>query len=352
MRDRIINDPFKFMQQFTVRLDLTQQQGYISKRLLFIDQAWKTSSQSLPLTPLPVVRGIATGERSNITIIDMKVNSDLYKSLPEELLENTFRVKTPNGGMHLYFKYDSRLNSIYDILSGVSVLNNERFTFAGGSYTVYSEDKPIIAMPATLFDTLNDAQTHPENDLVVKFDEVFSALGDDWFSDRNILRTLVFALRNTKSSKQAIINTISKSIIERNGWYDIYMIEALIEERMTYIDKRYTLTTLKRDAMVRYGDEEFDAKLRHIKLLREEEADKKRYPRLRYVPTALTRLRDIKNVYPTLTARKLLARNELFIATFKHVCRHCSSIHQKDCCDQYDYRQRTTAQYIQNVSIV
>lgn len=74
------------------------------------------------------------GEISNIMVIDLDVNhgsTDGFESFKEfiselseeekEIIRNTFQVRTPNGGIHLYFQYKKGLKNKANYLPGVDI---------------------------------------------------------------------------------------------------------------------------------------------------------------------------------------------------------------------------------------
>jgi len=76
--------------------------------------------------------GLITGYRNNITVVDLD-----FKEVPEDdhsFIEkfgtkfiktfNTFTVKTPSGGYHLYFKYDSEIRQTQNKLLGIDIRND------------------------------------------------------------------------------------------------------------------------------------------------------------------------------------------------------------------------------------
>ncbi len=74
--------------------------------------------------------GLVTGEKSNIMVIDLDNKPDKdgngieeFQKILDELgvIVDTFTVKTPNNGLHLYFKYREGLKNTAGILPGVDI---------------------------------------------------------------------------------------------------------------------------------------------------------------------------------------------------------------------------------------
>ena len=55
--------------------------------------------------------GIVTGKSNDITVIDLDVYKNGFEFPFEYMSINTPIIKTPNGGYHIYFKYDSEFRN-------------------------------------------------------------------------------------------------------------------------------------------------------------------------------------------------------------------------------------------------
>eukprot|EP00960_Hanusia_phi_P019106 563173-Hanusia_phi.AAC.1 len=109
------------------------------------------------LSPLPFY-AVLTGEISNIIGVDIdnyKVVDGKVQGCPEfeELCakSNTYTVKTPTGGYHYYFKYDSDIKSTtifgyVDVQSDGKCLIAPNIKRTDGTYEVINE-APILEMP-------------------------------------------------------------------------------------------------------------------------------------------------------------------------------------------------------------
>ena len=119
---------------------------------------------------------LLTGKDSNIIVIDIDKNhgdksvdgeesfKELIKDLSEDDKEqavNTFAVKTPNGGTHLYFKYKEGLKNKANYVAGVDIRTDGGLIVLPNSkvkvnddirkYTI-TNDNNINEMPKALFD--------------------------------------------------------------------------------------------------------------------------------------------------------------------------------------------------------
>lgn len=119
---------------------------------------------------------LLTGKHSNTIVIDIDKNhgdgsvdgeesfEDLIRDLSEEdkqQINNTFTVKTPNGGTHLYFKYKKGLKNKANYAPGVDIrTDGGLITLPGSKVNVNDEvrayqilkDTNIDEMPQSLFD--------------------------------------------------------------------------------------------------------------------------------------------------------------------------------------------------------
>ncbi|WP_250674119.1 phage/plasmid primase, P4 family [Paraclostridium ghonii] len=125
---------------------------------------------------------LITGKASGIMVLDLDRNHgdntkdgvEAYKQLINslEMTEeeqqqafNTFTVKTPNGGLHLYFKYRKGLKNSSNSDLSIDIRTDGGIIITPGSlrkikedikeYTVY-KDNPIHDMPIPLFDNLTE----------------------------------------------------------------------------------------------------------------------------------------------------------------------------------------------------
>lgn len=129
-------------------------------------EKWPDIKKSMEI-PVGNNVGVIAGKRSNITVLDIDKQDDGLKYWKHILKYNdkfvTPIVKTPNGGLHIYFKYNKKLKSSiklqlgehkigWDVLNDgkqvvlpPSVIDKKKYSW------VYKLDEhPIIPMPLWL----------------------------------------------------------------------------------------------------------------------------------------------------------------------------------------------------------
>lgn len=97
--------------------------------------------------------GIVTGKLSGITVVDIDTKGD--EVVPLETFPETYTVKTPSGGYHLYYKYDASIKqtaNTYPQFPHVDIRNDGGYVVAAGSdkYEVVKQMEPQ-AFPKKLF---------------------------------------------------------------------------------------------------------------------------------------------------------------------------------------------------------
>ncbi|MGJ8620679.1 MAG: bifunctional DNA primase/polymerase [Methylophilaceae bacterium] len=107
--------------------------------------------------------GIATGESSDLTIIDIDIGNKGGAETWIELIQehgepDTLVVETPSGGSHFYFKFNSSLKTSSNTLGkGIDVRNEKGYVVAppslhrsGSHYKWLNEGTPLANLPAHL----------------------------------------------------------------------------------------------------------------------------------------------------------------------------------------------------------
>lgn len=99
--------------------------------------------------------GIVTGKISGITVVDIDVKGD--EVVPLETFPETFTVKTPSGGYHLYYEYDKSIKqtaNTYPQFPHVDIRNDGGYVVGpgsmGGKYEVVNQ-MPVQPFPKKLF---------------------------------------------------------------------------------------------------------------------------------------------------------------------------------------------------------
>ena len=102
--------------------------------------------------------GIVTGKISGITVVDIDVKGDTV--VPLETFPETYTVKTPSGGYHLYYQYDPAIKqtaNTYPQFPHVDIRNDGGYVVgpysdngAGGEYEIVNNKTPQ-KFPQSLF---------------------------------------------------------------------------------------------------------------------------------------------------------------------------------------------------------
>ena len=92
-----------------------------------IEEWWQTNSDANI--------GIATGEMSGITVVDVDPRNDGMKSLEDLKIEHglvpeTVMSQTGGSGLHLYYKYDSAIRSSSSFRSGIDIKSDGGYVIA------------------------------------------------------------------------------------------------------------------------------------------------------------------------------------------------------------------------------
>lgn len=149
---------------------------------------WIKSAEELSNTKPYPTYGLVCGQASGIMVVDLDVNHgetgangiENFKKILETLSEqnqetvkNTFIVRTPNGGLHFYFKYiegsrnDSSTDYKIDIRSegGLIVAPSSKVKNNAGKIAEYNpiNDNEIQEMPIELYDKLIPLMSGSQN---------------------------------------------------------------------------------------------------------------------------------------------------------------------------------------------
>ena len=102
--------------------------------------------------------GVVTGKISGITVVDIDTKGDTV--VPLDAFPETFTVKTPSGGYHLYYRYTTKITQSanqYPQFPHVDIRNDGGYVVGPGSengkYKVVNDMEPV-AFPVGLFGTV------------------------------------------------------------------------------------------------------------------------------------------------------------------------------------------------------
>lgn len=279
---------------------------------------------------------ILTGCKSAITVIDTT-----YESV---FLGNTeFMTVTPSRGAHHYFQYESKLQSIYDTLPGVSVLNDGRYVFAGYGYP-NGRNHFIPKMPESVLNQLLSSQER--RFIHDKFYDLLMRLPDEWFQDDDKYTDLCHGMRNSReTSLDCCVDTMRTAIVDKFG-YRPKTFDKPFREKISAKRERFAMCALGKKIRVAIPDD-YDLWKAHWK-----HGNPNRKPVMTYQDGSLTKLSDLKAKHTgELTAKMLAEMNPRWTSVKLKICKNCEKRHLKGCCDSYSSINRTCAVFIKNVTL-
>jgi len=320
------------------------------KHLNKVSPNWTHLSESMPIQEYDEYNyiAIATGRRSDCTIIDVSYNSPLLHQLISlEMAKSIRTVRTPNNGFHYMFKYEKSLESIYNTREGVNVLNNNRFALRGKRYRV-SADLPLTKMPENVLRALQDYQNNPDP-IHQRSYELLSILSSEWFTERERYMRLIHTLRNLDTTDKVARATMRRLLVDRHDYVDERELIADFGGAMNSRQKRLTLAGLAKVAKEDYPQEfaEYHARWKSRKPIARA-AKKKMY----YKHGSMVKLCDLKAAQYDITAVKLLKQNAEWTITVLKICKHCREKHKKECCLLYENKGRLSCTYVNNIELL
>lgn len=301
---------------------------------------WFDLKVGLPITAGSYY-GSPTGPLNNLTVIDCSEGFSMR--LPAEVRSCIATVLTHSGHLHMYFSYDPRLHTYYG--DTFKVLNDNAFACGGGQTYHIKNDCPISAIPDALFDLLMSAQesrnASPPVAIHRKIYDVFMSVPDSWFYDQYEYFRLIRVLRNTDIDSRVQHATLKRVWLDRFGYYDNQKAMSDMNlDIISYEDRRYKLGTLKR-----YLADMHPALHGRIN-------EVKPPLRLAFRDGEMTKLSDIKEVMPSMTATKLVEIDRRYVSKRKQMCRYCKKPHIKGCCKRYDRKARSMCIFVCNIQLV
>jgi len=291
--------------------------------------------------------GVATGRRSDCTIVDVSYNSPLlYQLVSIEMTKSIRTVRTPNNGFQYMFLYEKSLESIYSTRKGVNIYNDNRFALRGKRYRV-SVDQPLTKMPDQLLRTLLDYQNNPESIHCQSY-ELLSILPREWFTERERYMRLIHTLRNIETTNKEARATMRKLLVDQHDYVDERELLADFSGHMNSKQKRLTLTGLAKVIKVDYPQEYAEW---HIKWKSRRSVARAPKKKMYYKHGALVKLCDLKAVQYDITVAKLLKKNAEWTSIIKNICTYCKERHKKGCCDDYNRNKNSSCLFINNIEI-
>ncbi len=327
--------------KFPVHLDLViNNNNKRAKKVKSMPDDWKHSkTTSIPASDN---YGILTGAINNITVVDISANETFDWNIV-----NTFKVRTPSQGMHLYFQYEANLNSIYNVVPNISVLNDNCCVFFGSGYRVI-ENLPIAQMPQVLVSQFSSQRTPTlDNTIDLEYYDLLNILDNSWFNKHELIIKLVHLIRNTNMPETMRIPTLRKLTYHRSMYFNDDTFIGYFQQPMNSIQKRYKIATIakviKNQFPVQYND-----------WLIKWHPRKADYSMLfKYKKGAFVKISSIQAKYKrVITPSRLAEINPEFTVATKHVCKSCLNPHLKGCCDDYSRTNRTSCVFVNNIELV
>lgn len=311
------------------------------KQVVSIHKDWKGLTTSIP-TDGHDHYGILTGKKNKITVVDLSEDIDFPVDISGI---GMFNVSTPAFGTHYYFQYEEKLESIYNTLPGVSVINDRGCVFFGATYKLLNR-YPIAKMPDALFNILYDQQINrPVEPINQELYELFSILPSKWFNEEDLTIQLIHVMRNENASRKVRnMETLRRLLDEQSEMYYEQAFVKRYNARMSYKQQRFGLPALKKIIKSDYPDQ-YDEWFNKWKISKSVEL-----PQLIYTPGASIKLSDLKTACKAkLTVSTILQMDNRFTLSVHNICKFCLNKHKKDCCDNYERTVRKICQFIDNV---
>lgn len=314
------------------------------KKAISVYDSWRQLTRSVEHK---MNYGIRTGRISNLTVLDFAFNSPAYDIVQAKRL---YTVDTPSRGMHYYFQYEASLDSIYNTFPGVSVMNDNRFVFAGHNYRPHDDECPISVMPPNLVDLLRRQQSIVKP-IHQKCYDLFNVLPDEWFHERELYMKLVHVLRNSTVTADRQIETMRRLLVDRFGYYCDRKLMHEFSLAMNYKQQRFVFATLIKRMKVDHPDEYnewLNSQTSKKSLLNEQPLK----TRMVYQRGSLVKFSDLKAIQCDLTTAKLSEMNSEYTVVTKKICKLCRNRHLVGCCNGYQRKAYTNCKFVNNIELV
>ncbi len=182
--------------------------------------------------------------------------------------------------------------------------------------------------------------------------ELISILPDKYFNELELLMNVIYVIRNFKGiDDRTRIATLHKLILNRSTVFVASDLPGIFMTKMKSINRRYTYLSLAKfmrtlNDDIRQSVDQWQSKWNNKK------SNNHSNPSLIYSYNAITYLPAIKNAFPTLTTKKILAIDSRFAMSRIDICKSCHKKHLKGCCKHYSRTNSTKATIIKNAMLV
>lgn len=345
---RIMINMLKSSAMFPVELELTQVKRFMygsTKRIISKFPKWKTANVVEPIG-YAANYAVVTGKRSEITVIDYSYNHDLNLDKIR-----TLTIRTPSGGLHFVFKYESSLQTIYNIMPNISVINDNGCMFSGAGYRVDREAE-IGKIPQDLLERLEQTQlSHPSTQIDDQMYDLMSILPYYWFNEEKFVEKLVHVFRNSLLGDDICKATMGKLILERSDVYNEPSMLLIFDKAMNSRDKQFGIAKLKNHIRDRYPEEynqwlmKWDTK--RVQCIRSKQ--KLDQPKFVSKSGSCLKLSEIKALDPQMSSQRLL--KDGFTTRRLNICKTCRNLHRTGCCKDYERKNRSSCMFVQNIAL-
>jgi len=309
---------------------------------------WKTITQSVDIQQ-SIHYGCITGRIGKITVLEFskQAAADLF---PQHTLDSAMFDITPSRNIRYYFQYEEKLDSIYNIVPGFNVINNNRFIPMGKMYTIMRKRELEPMQPEMVDIILKLQQAHEAIPIAQHFYDLVAPLPDKWFNRRDYFVKVIHAIRNTLMTEETRLATIKKILVDRFDYYDEHLVQPELDKTMNYTERRFGIPALSKIIKAESPDvyKAWHDKWKARKRVTPPPPEKTRF---RYKYGASAALADIKAIQPGITAKKLLEMNAQFTASKIMICKHCRNKCLVGCCKNYKRLDHTTSTIIANIEL-
>ncbi len=305
---------------------------------------WNNIQKSAPINKAYPI-AIRTGEVGGLTVIS-------------DSCDMTIHLKTPimrmhNGKLGVIFQYEPSLTNIYEVMPGISIINDGRFILSNCDKFLYRAEFEVMRMPPEILSQLQQAiNSSSTKDIDWYLYELLSILPDKHFNDVELLMDLVHILKNTKGiDDQTRLATMAKLLVERSWAFIPEDIPVMFMVEMTAAQKKYThLCLIKRMKVmsqdINHKVNQWQSKWSSTKITNQPTTS------LTYSYNAMTLLSDIKKKYPKHTIKMILSIDSRFNMIRMDTCKSCHKKHLKGCCKHYNRNNKARTTYIQNAQLI
>lgn len=213
--------------------------------------------------------GIATGEISGLTVIDVDIADgkggaeSWHEATKNHGEPNTLMAQTGSGGMHVFFKYNSSLKTASNVLGkGVDVRNNGGYIVAapsrhrsGGSYSWLNWDEKLADLPEHLSRRKETRGRKPKSESAstkYTLEEVRGMLEVVPSDDRDLWRSVGIILgrqfNRTDAAWEVYQDWANKAGGKKGRNHDAIMTEAFYELSQQDSENNLTLGTIVKAA--------------------------------------------------------------------------------------------------------